>query len=129
MRPVPYVNPIGYIDQLTQEGSGFTFDNPEGFDALTVGARVAVLRHCVETGAVVKVQGTVSRGPGRGQVRRHRALGQPGGPAQGRECRRDRTILARQPEHRVQVLGPGWKRRTKAEAHQPAAGVAAAARP
>ena len=27
---------------------------------LTAGARVAVLRHCVETGAVVKVQGTVT---------------------------------------------------------------------
>ena len=45
MRPLPYVSPIGYVDQLTQEGSGFTFDNPEGFDALTVGAQVAVLRY------------------------------------------------------------------------------------
>ena len=60
MRPAPYANPIGQVDQITQEGSGFTFDNLEGFDALTAGARVAVLRHSVETGAVVKVQGTVT---------------------------------------------------------------------
>ena len=63
MRPAPYANPVGHVDQITQitqEASGFTFDNPEGFDALTAGARVAVLRHSVETGAVVKVQGTVT---------------------------------------------------------------------
>ena len=45
MKPVPYANPIGHIDQITQEGSGFTFDNPEGFDTLTVGAQVTVLRY------------------------------------------------------------------------------------
>ena len=59
-RPIPYTNPIGHIDQLTQDGCGFTIDNPEGFDALTVGAQVAALRYSGKTGAVVKVQGTVT---------------------------------------------------------------------
>ena len=60
MTPIPYVNPIGHIDQLTQEGFGFTIDNPESSGCLTAGARVAALRYSVETGAVVKVQGTVT---------------------------------------------------------------------
>ena len=54
------MNPIGYIDQITQEGSRFTIDRPEGSGGLTAGTRVAVLRYSVETGAVVKVQGTVT---------------------------------------------------------------------
>ncbi len=54
------MNPIGYIDQITQEGSRFTIDSPEGSGGLTAGTRVAVLRYSVETGAVVKVQGTVT---------------------------------------------------------------------
>ena len=89
---------------------------------------MAALRHSVETGAVVKVQGTVTAVDQAG----------PDSPSPG---------PGRQPEHRVQVLGPGWKSRTKAqvearesrvegegldqaadfEAHQPAAGVADAA--
>ena len=60
MTPVPYVNPIGHIDQITQDGSRFTFDNPEDSGGLTAGTRVAVLRYSVETGAVVKQQGTVT---------------------------------------------------------------------
>ena len=60
MIPVPYVNPIGHIDQLTQEGFGFTIDNPESSGCLRSGSRVAALRYSMETGAVVKVQGTVT---------------------------------------------------------------------
>ena len=60
MTPVPYVNPIGHIDQITQDRFGFTFDNPEDSRALTVGTQVTALRYSVETGAVVKVQGTVT---------------------------------------------------------------------
>ena len=59
----PYANPTGRIDwitQITQDGSRFIIDNPEDSGGLTAGARVAVLRHSVETGAVVKVQGTVT---------------------------------------------------------------------
>ena len=59
----PYANPTGRIDwitQITQEGSRFIIDNPEDSGGLTAGARAAALRHCVETGAVVKVQGTVT---------------------------------------------------------------------
>ena len=60
MRPAPYANPVGHIDQLTQEGRCFTIDNPEDYGGLTGGAQVAALRYNVETGAVVKVQGTVT---------------------------------------------------------------------
>ena len=60
MRPAPYANPIGHIRQLTQEGRCFTIDNPEDYGGLTVGAQVAALRYSGETGAVVKVQGTVT---------------------------------------------------------------------
>ena len=60
MRPAPYANPIGHIDQITQDGSRFIIDNPEDSGGLTAGARAAALRHSVETGAVVKVQGTVT---------------------------------------------------------------------
>ena len=55
MKPAPYANPIGHIGQITQERSGFAFDNPEDSGGLTAGARVAVLRRSVETGTVVKV--------------------------------------------------------------------------
>ena len=37
----------------------------------------------------LRLRSPAARGPGRGQIRRHRALGQPGGPAPGRERRRD----------------------------------------
>ena len=60
MIPVPYANPIGHIDQITQEGYLFAFDNQEDYGALTVGARVAVLRYSRETGAIVKVEGTIT---------------------------------------------------------------------
>ena len=59
-KPIPYTNPIGHIDQITQDGSRFAFDNPEGLGAPTAGARVAVLRYSRETGAVVKVEGTIT---------------------------------------------------------------------
>ena len=39
MTPVPYVNPIGHIDQITQDRFGFTFDT-RGLPALTVGTQV-----------------------------------------------------------------------------------------
>ena len=57
-KPIPYTNPIGYIE-LTQDGYGSTTDNPEDSGGLTVGAQVAVLRYNGETGTVIKVQGTV----------------------------------------------------------------------
>ena len=60
MIPVPYANPIGHIDQITQDGFRFTIANPEDSGGLTAGTRVAVLRYSVETGAVVKVQGTIT---------------------------------------------------------------------
>ena len=59
----PYANPTGRIDwitQIAQEGSRFIIDNPEDSGGLTAGARAAALGHSVETGAVVKVQGTVT---------------------------------------------------------------------
>jgi hypothetical protein len=127
----PYANPTGRIDwitQITQDGSRFIIDNPEDSGGLTAGARVAVLRHSVETGAVVKVQGTVT------------AVDQAGarfavtGPwANQEDLLKDVSAaeisrflgVSRTTVYRY--LGPGWKRRTKAEAHQPAAGVADAA--
>ena len=57
MTPIPYANPIGHI---TQDGYLFAIDNPEGFDALTVGTQVAVLRYSRETGTVVKQQRTIT---------------------------------------------------------------------
>ena len=60
MRPAPYANPIGHVDQITQDGFRFTIANPEDSGCMTAGARVAVLRYSRETGAVVKVQGTVT---------------------------------------------------------------------
>ena len=41
-------------------GPASSSTNPEDSGGLTAGARAAVLRHSVETGAVVKVQGTVT---------------------------------------------------------------------
>ena len=58
--PVPDANPIGHIDQITQDGSRFAFDNPDGLGAPTAGAQVAVLRYSRETGAIVKVEGTIT---------------------------------------------------------------------
>ena len=49
------------------------------------------------------------RGPGRGQVRRHRALGQPGGPAPGRSAGLPGTgrltMLSRKPEMSTYLAG------------------------
>ena len=59
----PYANPTGRIDWITriaQDGSRFTIDNLEGSGGQAAGARAAALRHSVETGAVVNVQGTVT---------------------------------------------------------------------
>ena len=131
MRPAPYANPVGHLDwitQITQDGSGFTIANPEDSGGLTAGARAAALRHCVETGAVVKVQGTVTA------VDQAGAKSAVTGPwANQEDLLKDVSAaeisrllgVSRNTVHRY--LGPGWKRRTKAEAHQPAAGVAAAA--
>ena len=133
MRPAPYANPIGHIDQITQitqEGSGFTIANPEDSGGLTAGARAAVLGHSVETGAVVRVQGTVTA------VDQARARFAVTGPwANQEDLLKDVSAaeisrlldVSRNTVYRY--LGPGWKRRTKAEAHQPAAGVADAAGP
>ena len=89
---------------------------------------MAVLRHSVETGAVVKVQGTVT------------AVDQAGarfavtGPwANQEDLLKDVSaaeisrLLGVSRNTVYRSWGRGWKRRTKAEAHQPAAGVADAA--
>ena len=76
MRPVPYVNPIGHIDQITQDGFRFTISQPGGLrrpDRRRPGGGAAPLR-----GDRRRSQGAGNRnrrGPGRGQIRRHRALG------------------------------------------------------
>ena len=87
-----------------------------------------MLRHSVETGAVVKVQGTVTAvdqagaksavtGPWANQ---EDLLKDVGAAEIARFLGVSRTTVYR-------YLGPGWKSRTKAGAHRPAAGVAAAA--
>ena len=60
MRPAPYVNPIGHIDQITQDGSHFTISQPGGLrrpDRRRPGGGAVLLqgdRHDL------KVQGTVT---------------------------------------------------------------------
>ena len=89
---------------------------------------MAVLRHSVETGAVVKVQGTITA------VDQAGAKSAVTGPwANQEDLLKDVSaaeisrLLGVSRNSVYRYLGPGWKRRTKAEAHQPAAGVADAA--
>ena len=79
MRPAPYTNPTGRIDwitQITQEGSRFTISQPGGLrrpDRRRPGRRC-----CATPWRPAWSQGAGNRnrrGPGRGQVRLHRALG------------------------------------------------------
>ena len=59
-KPVPYMNAIGHIDQITQGGFAFTIANPEDSGSLTVGTQVTMLHHSRETGTLIKVQGTIT---------------------------------------------------------------------
>ena len=68
MKPVPYANPVGHIDQLTQDGFSFTISQPGGLrrpDRRRPGGGAAPLR-----GDRRHRQGAGNRdrrGPGRGQ--------------------------------------------------------------
>ena len=45
---------------FTQNGFGFTIDNPEDSGSLTVGTQVMIIHHSRETDTLIKVQGTIT---------------------------------------------------------------------
>ena len=57
---VPYIMPLGFIDQPTETGATFILTNPEDSLGLRPGTPVTVWRYSPELLAVAKLQGMVS---------------------------------------------------------------------
>ena len=57
---VPYILPLGFIDQPTEDGATFILTNPEDSLGLRPGTPVTVWRYSPELLAVAKLRGAVS---------------------------------------------------------------------
>ena len=57
---VPYIMPLGFIDQPTETGATFILTNPEDSLGLRPGTPVTVWRYSPELLAVAKLRGAVS---------------------------------------------------------------------
>ena len=57
---VPYIMPLGFIDQPTKDGATFILTNPEDSLGLRPGTPVTVWRYSPELLAVAKLRGAVS---------------------------------------------------------------------
>ena len=58
--PTPYIVPLGFIDQPTEDGSTFTLTNREESRTMAIGTPVTVWRYSPEQLAVAKIRGVIS---------------------------------------------------------------------
>ena len=57
---VPYIMPLGFIDQPTEAGATFILTNPEDSLGLRPGIPVTISRYSPELPAVAKLRGAIS---------------------------------------------------------------------
>ena len=58
--PTRYIVPLGFIDEITKDGSTFTLTNPEESQTLRIDAPVTVWRYSPEQLAMAKIRGVIS---------------------------------------------------------------------